>query len=103
MKKTLARAIYELMEPGKEYTTSDLSRLIGDAYYRYIPADMQPFQANGRPVNYIISHEMWKVVKSGYATTRIEQQTLLQCGGVKFGHAPKESKTYSVRYWKRVK
>ena len=81
MEKTLARAIYKMMEVGKEYTTSDLSRLIGDDYYKYIPEDMQPFHTNGRPVNYIISSEMRKVVKSGYATTRTEQQTLLLCGG----------------------
>lgn len=103
MEKTLARAIYKMMEVGKEYTTSDLSRLIGDDYYKYIPEDMQPFQANGKPVNCIIASEMWKVVKTGYATTRTEQQTLLLCGGVKFGCKPKDSKTYNVRYWKRVK
>lgn len=103
MEKTLARSIYKLMEVGKEYTTSDLYRLIGEDYYKYIPEDMQPFQANGRPVNYIISSEMWKVVKSGYATTRTEQKTLLLCGGVKFGYKPKDSKTYTVRYWIRVK
>ena len=103
MEKTLARAIYKMMEVGKEYTSSDLSRLIGDDYYKYIPEDMQPFQANGRPVNDIIASEMWKVVKTGYATTRTEQQTLLLCGGVKFGCNPKDSKTYNVRYWKRVK
>ena len=42
MEKTLARAIYKMMEVGKEYTSSDLSRLIGDDYYKYIPEDMQP-------------------------------------------------------------
>lgn len=103
MEKTLARAIYKLMEIGKEYTTSDLSNLIGDDYYKYIPADMHPFAENGKPVNTIIYSEMWKVVKSGYATTKTEQQTLFLCGGVKFGCKPKESKTYTVRYWKRVK
>lgn len=103
MEKTLARAIYKKMEIGKEYTTSDLFNLIGDDYYKYISRDMQPFQTNGKPVNAIISSEMWKVVNSGYATTKVCEEELPLVRGLKFGSKPTAFQKYTFRYWVRVR
>ena len=42
MEATMARAIYKHMEIGKADSTADLSRLIGDDYYKYIPVHQHP-------------------------------------------------------------
>lgn len=98
MEKTMARAIYKLMEIGEPYTTLDLSRLLGDDYYKYIPVELQ-----GKHVGKIISAEMWKVVKTGYARTYTEQETLGNVRGLRYGTAPKSFTTYTLRYWVRTK
>ena len=103
MEKTLAREIYKRMEIGKEYTTSELFNLVGDDYYKIIPLEMHPFQPNGKPVNSIVSEEMWKVVKAGFAKTYKGDETLALVGGLKKGATPTNFKTYSVRYWIRTK
>ena len=103
MEATMARAIYKQMEIGKAYSTSDLSSLIGDDYYKYIPVNQHPGQPDGMPVNKCISNEMWKVVNSGFAKTYTEQETIGNVRGLKFGTAPKSFTTYTARYWVRTK
>lgn len=98
MEKTMAREIYKAMEIGKPYTTSDLFRLIEDVYYQHIPAELQ-----GKNVNEIVSEEMWKVVKTGYARTYIEKETLANVRGIRFGSKPTSFTNYTFRYWVRVK
>lgn len=98
MEKTMARAIYKLMEIGKRYTTTELFDLLGDAYYSYIPVELQ-----GKNVNKIVSSEMWKVVKAGYAKTCTEQETLGNVRGLRYGTAPTSFTTYTFRYWVRVR
>ena len=100
MGKTLAREIYKKMRIGNRYTTSELFDLIGeDTYYKHIPVELQ-----GKDVRKIISAEMWKVVKAGYATTCTEQEELELVRGIRFGsrrHVPLQ--TYTFRYWTRTK
>ena len=103
MEATMARAIYKQMEIGKAYSTSDLSRLIGDDYYKYIPVNQHPGQPNGMPVIKGISNEMWKVVNSGFAKTYTAQETIGNVRGLKFGTALKSFTTYTARYWVRTK
>ena len=103
MEATMARAIYKKMEIGKAYSTSDLSRLIGDDYYNYIPVNQHPGQPDGMPVNKGISNEMWKVVSSGFAKTYTAQETIGNVRGLKFGTAPKSFTTYTTRYWVRTR
>lgn len=103
MEKTLARAIYKRMEIGKEYTTRELSRLIGDDYFEIIPVNQHPGQPDGMPVSKMISAEMWKVVKAGFARTYTGQETLANVRGLKFGSTPKSFTTYNFRYWVRTK
>ena len=103
MEATMARAIYKQMEIGKSYSTADLSRLIGDDYYKYIPVNQHPGQPDGMPVNKGISNEMWKVVNSGLAETYTAQETIGNVRGLKFGTAPKSFTTYTARYWVRTK
>ena len=103
MEATMARAIYKQMEIGKAYSTADLSRLIGDDYYKYIPVNHHPGQPDGMPVNKGISNEMWKVVNSGFAKTYTAQETIGNVRGLKFGTAPKSFTTYTARYWVRTK
>ena len=103
MEKTLARAIYKKMEIGKAYSTSDLSKLIGDDYYKIVPVEFHPHQLNGKPVNAIISEEMWKVVMSGFAKTHKGEETMAYVRGLKKGTTPTSFRTYSVRYWIRTK
>ena len=103
MEKTLAREIYKRMEIGKAYTTSELSELVGDDYYKIIPQDQHPFQPNGQPVNSVISSEMWKVVKAGYAKTYKGEDTLALVRGLRKGTTPTSFRTYSFRYWIRTK
>ena len=55
MEATMARAIYKQMEIDKAYTTRELSRLIGDDYYTYIPVNQHPGQPDGYPVSKGIS------------------------------------------------
>lgn len=98
MEKTMARAIYKLMEVGKSYTTSELYELIGDDYYKYIPVEM-----HGKDVRKIVSAEMWKCVETGYARTYTEQETLPILRGVRFGNKPTAAQTYTFRYWVRLK
>lgn len=98
MEKTMARAIYNLMEIGKRYTTTELFDLLGDAYYSYIPVDL-----HGKNVNKIVSSEMWKVVKAGYAKTCTKQETLGNVRGLRYGTAPTSFTTYTFRYWERVR
>ena len=99
----MARAIYKLMEIGRVYSTADLSRLIGDDYYKYIPVIQHPGQPDGMPVNKGISNEMWKVVNAGFAKTYTAQETIGNVRGLKFGTAPKSFATYTARYWVRTR
>lgn len=103
MEATMARAIYKKMEIGKAYTTSELSRLIGDDYYKYIPANRHPGQPDGMPVTKGISAEMWNIVKAGYAKTYTEQESIGNVRGLKFGTATKSFTTYTARYWVRTR
>ena len=103
MEATMARAIYKQMEIGKAYSTRELSRLIGDDYYKYIPVNQHPGQPDGYPVSKGISDEMWKVVKSGFARTHKAYETVGNVRGLKFGAKPTSYTTYSVRYWVRTK
>lgn len=99
MEKTMARAIYKKMVVGKPYTTTELFDLLGEEeYYKYIPVEMQ-----GKDVRKIVASEMWNVVKTGYAKTYSEQQSLANVRGIKFGATPTSFTTYNVRYWVRVK
>lgn len=98
MEKTMARAIYKLMEIGKPYTTIELYDLIGYDYYKYIPVEMQ-----GKDVRKIVSAEMWGVVKAGYATTHIEQETVGNVRGLRYGAKPTSFTTYTLRYWVRTR
>ena len=103
MEATMARAIYKKMEIGKAYSTDDLSRLIGDDYYKYIPVNQHPDQPDGMPVNKGISNEMWKVVNAGFANTYTAQETIGNVRGLRFGTAPKSFTTYTARYCVRTK
>ena len=103
MEKTLAREIYKKMELGKEYTTSDLLRLVGDDYYRIVPVEFHPYQTNGKSALKVVSEEMWKVVKSGFAKTHKAEETLGNVRGLKFGSKITSYTNYSVRYWIRTK
>lgn len=99
MEKTMARAIYKRMEVGKPYTTSELFDLLGETeYYKYIPVELQ-----GKDVRKIVSAEMSKIVKTGYARTYTEQETLGNVRGLRYGTAPKSFTTYTFRYWVRTK
>lgn len=98
MEKTMAREIYKSMKIGKLYTTRDLFKLIEDNYYQYIPVERQ-----GENVNKIISGEMWKVVKTGYARTYTEKETLANVRGLRYGAKPTSFTDYKFRYWVRVK
>ena len=99
----MARAIYKQMEIGKAYSTSDLSRLIVDDYYKYIPVNQHPGQSDGMPVNKGISNEMWKVVNAGFAKTYIKKETLANVRGLKHGATPKSFTDYTIRYWVRTR
>jgi hypothetical protein len=94
----MAREIYKAMEIGKPYTTSDLFRLIEDVYYQHIPAELQ-----GKNVNKIVSDEMWKIVKTGYARTYTEKETLANVRGLRYGSKPTSFTEYTFRYWLRIK
>lgn len=100
MEKTMARAIYKKMEIGKEYTTYDLKRLIGDDYYEYIPVELQ-----GKDVRKIIASEMWNVVNAGYAKTFIRNTEYCNARGLRRGVKPNPNRftTCPTRYWTRVK
>ena len=103
MEATMARAIYKQMEIGKAYTTRELSRLIGDDYYKYIPVNQHPSQPDGYPVSKGISAEMWKVVNAGFAKTYTKQETFANVRGLKYGDTPKSFTDYNIRYWVRVR
>lgn len=103
MEKTLARAIYKRMEIGREYKTSELCDLIDDVYYSYVPRDMWPFQENGKSWLTVVSGEMWKIVKAGYATTHKKNMSLPIVRGIRFGSKPTCYHDYTIRYWKRIK
>lgn len=99
MEATMAREIYKRMEIGKEYTTSDLFRMIEDVYYHFIPVELQ-----GKNVNKIVSSEMWKVVKSGYAKTFTEMESLECVRGIHYGSGKRGQKfNYTFRYWVRTR
>ncbi len=103
MEKTLARAIYKKMKPGTPYTTSELFCLVGDDYYKYIPAERHPGQPDGEPVNKVVAEEMWKVVKAGFAKTYKGSESLALVGGLRKGATPTTFRDYSFRYWVRTK
>lgn len=99
MEKTLARAIYKRMEIGRPYTTRNLYDLLDEAeYYALISEDLI-----GKDIRKIVSSEMWKVVKAGYAKTYTEQETLANVRGIRKGSTPTSFTTYTIRYWTRVK
>ena len=103
MEATMARAIYKQMEIGKAYSTRDLSRLIGDDYYKYIPVNQHPGQPDGYPFSKGISDEMWKVVNAGLAKTYTKKETLANVRGLKHGATPKSFTDYTIRYWVRTR
>ena len=103
MEATMARAIYKQMEIGKEYSTRDLVRLIGDDYYKYIPVNQHPGQPDGMPVSKGVSSEMWKVVKAGFAKTYTKEDCFGNVRGLRFGTAPKSYTTFTARYWVRTR
>lgn len=103
MEKTLARALYKLMKIGETYSTADIRRLLGDDYYKYIPEDMHPFQPNSKPVNIVITKELWKIVNQGYAKTYTVKELLPVIRGIKFGTKPTCYQSYNIRYWVRTK
>ena len=103
MEATMARAIYKQMEIGKAYSTGDLSRLIGDDYYKYIPVNQHPGQPDGYTVSKGISDEMWKVVNAGFAKTYTKKETLANVRGLKHGATPKSFTDYTIRYWVRTR
>ena len=103
MEATMARAIYKQMEIGKEYSTRELVRLIGDDYYKYIPVNQHPGQPDGMPVSKGVSSEMWKVVKAGFAKTYTKEDCFGNVRGLRFGTAPKSYTTFTARYWVRTK
>lgn len=98
MEKTMARAIYKLMEIGKPYTSMQLRDLLGDDYYKYITVEMQ-----GKDVRKIVSAEMWNVVNAGYARCYTKQETLALVRGIRKGSKPTAFQTYTFRYWVRLK
>ena len=103
MEKTMAQAIYKRMEIGKAYTTSELFKLLDDEYYNYIPFDMQPGQPNGKPVNQVVSSEMYKAVNAGYVRTYTEKEELANVRGIRYGSKPTSYTMYTLRYWVRIK
>ena len=103
MEATMARAIYKQMEIGKEYSTRDLVRLIGDDYYKYIPVNQHPGQPDGMPVSKGVSSEMWKVVKAGFAKTYTKEDCFGNVRGLRSGTAPKSYTTFTARYWVRTR
>ena len=103
MEATMARAIYKQMEIGKEYSTRDLVRLIGDDYYKYIPVNQHPGQPDGMPVSKGVSSEMCKVVKAGFAKTYTKEDCFGNVRGLRFGTAPKSYTTFTARYWVRTR
>lgn len=103
MEKTLARAIYKQMEIGKAYTTSELFDLVGDDYYKYVPVSQHPGQMDGKSVNVIVADAMWKVVRSGFATTYKQDVELPLVKGLKHGTTPTVFQRYTMRYWVRSK
>lgn len=98
MEKTLAREIYKRMEIGRPYTTSELFDLVEDVYYNHIPAELQ-----GKDVRKVISNEMWKIVKTGYAETYIEKEDLPNVRGLRYGARPTSFTNYTFRYWVRTR
>lgn len=99
MEKTMARAIYKRMEIGKEYTTTQLFNLLSEKeYYSFIPLEL-----HGKDVRKVVSGEMWKVVKAGYARTFTKDETLPILRGVRHGTKPTSFETYKFRYWVRLK
>lgn len=46
---------------------------------------------------------MWKVVKTGYARTYTEKETLANVRGLRYGAKPTSFTDYKFRYWVRVK
>ncbi|NBK77332.1 hypothetical protein D5272_01685 [bacterium D16-76] len=102
MEKTLARAIYKKMVLNEWYTSYELFKLIESDYYNYIPTKMQ-----GKDVRKVCAAEMWKVVKVGYAETKIQNEEYAIVRGLRFGVERDWSKVpsqkYNIRYWKRIK
>lgn len=103
MEKTLAREVYKRMEIGRAYTTSELGRLLGDDYYKMVPVNQHPGQPDGMPVSKMISAEMWKVVKTGYAITYTKNETLANVRGLRRGATPTSYTEYKFRYWTRTR
>lgn len=102
MEKTMARAIYKRMATGKWYTSYELFSLIEDDYYSYIPTEMQ-----GKDVRKVCASEMWKVVKAGFAETKMQEEEHAIVRGLRYGvkrdWSKVPTKKYSVRYWRRTK
>ncbi len=103
MEKTLARAIYRAMSVGESYSTSELRRLLGDEYYRYIPVELQ-----GKNENKIIAREMMNVVRAGYASTEVKDETYYIVRGLKYDCPNRDwskvpTQTYKIRYWTRTR
>lgn len=103
MEKTLAREIYKQMEPGKEYSTSDLVDLVFDDFCSYYPeyAETKPEKS----VRQVVQDEIWKVVKTGYAKTFKRTETGCTVRGLRFGAEPEPWRyyKYECRYFVRTK
>jgi hypothetical protein len=97
MEKTMARAIYKKMAIGVWYTSYELYRLVEDDY-----------PPTGKDVRKVVASEMWKVVNTGYAETKLENETYHIVRGLRYNVPNRDwskvpTQTYTVRYWRRIK
>lgn len=93
---TMARAIYRAMEVGKEYTTSEIKELARNI-------EFLPWDEDTDDWNKAIPKNLWKMVNTGYAVTRMAQETMGSIRGCQFGGTKVVYTTYNMRYWKRIK
>lgn len=97
MEKTMARAIYKKMVVGQRYTSYELYRLVEDDY-----------PPTGKDVRKVVAAEMWKIVNTGYADTKLESDTYHIVRGLRRNVKNRDwskvpTQTYTTRYWRRLK
>ena len=97
MEKTMARAIYKKMAIGVWYTSYELYRLVEDDY-----------PPTGKDVRKVVASEMWKVVNTGYAETKLENETYHIVRGLRYNVPNRDwskvpTQTYTVSYSRRIK
>lgn len=97
MEKTMARAIYKKMVVGQWYTSYELYRLVEDDY-----------PPTGKDVRKVVAAEMWKIVNTGYADTKLESDTYRIVRGLHRNVKNRDwskvpTQTYTTRYWRRLK